>query len=252
MARVISSVAGTRTEPKDGYVFIRGTTATFKIIFTNEGKPTQVDTATTPTALILKPVFMAGSGSPVPEVLATLTGTLTAGQEFEYSFTWNVPLNITPSDEYVITFQGVLGSQSFNFGDEFFTITAQAGSIGTKQPSYATIDDVRKKKFNIDDYLPKVFAKDKDSRDNLINDHLYDAAIRLREELNLHKSRSNSENYRLFCVYYTVWSILLASRGEDGSSVSSENISFWRSEWERILAQEKREGVFQGIPVGRG
>jgi hypothetical protein len=56
----------------------------------------------------------------------------------------------------------------------------------------------------------------------------------------------------LFCVYYTVWTILLASRGEDGSSVSSENINFWRSEWERILAQEKREGVFQGIPVGRG
>ncbi len=251
MARVISSVAGTRMEPKDGYVFIRGTTATFKVIFTNEGKPTQVDTMTTPQAFICKPAFTT-VGPVVPEVIATLNGALTVNQEFEYSFTWDIPLNTVPSDEYVITFQGILGGQSFNFGDEFFCITAQAGSIGTKQPSYATVDDVRKKKFNIDDYLPKIFAKDKDSRDNLINDHLYDAASRLREELNLHKARSNSENYRLFCIYYTVYTILLASRGEDGSSVSSENLGFWRSEWERILAQEKREGVFQGIPVGRG
>ena len=252
MARVISSVAGTRTEPKDGYVFIRGTTATFKIIFTNEGIPTVVDTATTPMALIFKPVFLNDGHTVVPQIIATLTGTLTVGQEFEYSFTWNIPADVTPNDEYIISYQGVLGGQQFNFGDEYFTIGSQAGSVGTKQPSYATIDDVRKKKFNIDDYLPKAFAKDIDTRNNLINDHLYDAAVRLREELNLHKSRSNSENYRLFCVYYTVWSILLASRGEDGSSVSSENINFWRAEWERILAQEKREGVFQGIPVGRG
>lgn len=252
MARVISSVAGTRTEPKDSYTFVRNTSATFKIIFENEGKPTTVDAATTPKALVFKPLFLTDGQTVVPQIIATLDGALTPGQEFEYSFTWNIPGDTVPSDEYVISYQATLGGNQYNFGDEFFTVTAFAGSIGTRQPSYATIDDVRKKKFNIDDYLPKLMAKDLDARNNLINDHLVDAASRLREELNLHKARSNSENYRLFCVYYTVWTILLASRGEDGSSVSSENINFWRSEWERILAQEKREGVFQGIPVGRG
>lgn len=252
MARVISSTAGTRVEPKDAYTFVRGTTATFKIIFTSEGVPTRVDTNTIPQAMILNPVSLNQTSSPAPEVVAILNGSLTVNQEFEYSFTWDIPISQVPSDEYVVSFQGVLGGHSYSFGDEYFTIAAQAGSIGTRQPSFATVDDVRKKKFNIDDYLPKIFAKDKDTRDNLINDHLTDACSRLREELNLFKSRSNSENYRLFCVYYTVWSILLASRGEDGSSVSSENLGFWRSEWERILAQEKRESVFQGIPVGRG
>lgn len=252
MARVISSVAGTRTEPTDGYAFVRGTTATFKIIFTNEGRPTKVDTGTDPTAKILSPKFLQGSGSPVPEIIATLIGSLVPGQEFEYEFTWDIPAGQVPNDEYVITYQGELGSQEFNFGDEFFTVTAAAGMLGTKIPAYATVDDVRKKKFNIDTYLPEMFRKDLDTRNQLIEDHLQDATIRLREELNLSKARGMSENYRLFCVYYTVWSILLAARGEDGSSVSDANINFWRAEWERILAQEKREGVMQGIPFGRG
>lgn len=252
MARVISSVAGTRTEPKDNYAFVRGTTATFKIIFTSEGRSTTVDTGTDPVAKILTPKFLQSSDNPVPEIIATLIGSLVPGQEFEYQFVWEVPPGLTPQDEYVISYQGRLASQNYNFGDEYITITAAAGMIGTKEPSYATVDDVRKKKFNIDTYLPEMFRKDLDTRNQLIEDHLLDATIRLREELNLSKARGMSQNYRLFCVYYTVWSILLASRGEDGSSVSDSNINFWRSEWERILAQEKREGVMQGIPLGRG
>lgn len=252
MARVISSVAGTRTEPKDAYTFVRGTTATMKITFTNEGVPTTVDAATTPMALIFKPSWLTDGQNVVPQIVATLTGTLTPGQEFEYKFDWIIPGDIVPSDEYIVSYQAIIGGQQYNFGDEFITIAGMAGSIGTKQAAYATVDDVRKKKFNIDDYLPKVLAKDIDARNNIIGDHLQDATTRLREELNLHKARAMSENYRLFCIYYTVWSIMLASRGEDGSSVSSENLNFWRAEWERILAQEKREGVFQGIPVGRG
>lgn len=252
MARIISSVAGTRSEPKDSYVFVKGTTGTFKIIFTSEGIPTKVDTLTTPVASIIKPVFLNDNSAPVPQVIATLNGALTGGQEFEYSFSWDIPAGATPSEEYIISFSGILGGQTFNFGDEYFTVAAHPGSIGMKVPSYATVDDVRKAKFNIDDYLPEIFKKDLDSRNALIEDKLYWACIRLREELNLHKARGMSENYRLFCIYYTVWSILLASRGEDGSSVSDGNLNFWRAEWERILAQEKREGVFQGIPVGRG
>lgn len=252
MSRVISSVAGSRSEPKDSYIFVRGTTVTFKTIFTNNGIPTKVDNATVPNIKILNPVFLSSGNTPVPEIIATIDGSLVAGQEFEYQFVWTIPVTLTPSTEYIVSYQGTLGSQQFNFGDEFFAVIASAGMIGMATPSYATVDDVRKKKFNIDTYLPEQFRKDLITRNLLIEDHLSDASDRLREELNLHQVRSNTTNYRLFCVYYTVWSILLASRGEDGSSVSSENLNFWKAEWERILAVEKRRGSMQGIPMGRG
>jgi hypothetical protein len=252
MPRVISSVAGTRTEPKDGYIYVRGTTATFKIIFTSDGRPTTVDASTVPVAHIFNPVFLNQGGSPVPEVVITMEGNLTPGQEYEYMFQWDIPLSQTPTPEYMVSYQAQVGGQMMNFGDEYVEIAAENGMINLKYPSYATVDDVRKKKFNIDDYLPDVFKTDIDSRNDLIYDHLQDATQRLREELSLFKSRGMSENYRLFCIYYTIWSIMLASRGEDGSSVSDQNLLYWRNEWERILAQEKREGVMQGIPMGRG
>lgn len=252
MSGVISPVTGTRIEPTDSYVFMRGTTATFKTIFTSDGVPTTVDSLTSPTAIILKPLFMSQTGSSIPEITATLIGTLVPGQQFEYQFVWPVPANMVPSDEYIISYSGSLGSISQNFGDEYFAITSIPGMIGMKKPSYATVDDIRKKKFNIDDYLPKTLAKDLNARNALLQSHLNDAASRLREELNLTGQRGNTENYKLFCVYYTIWSILLASRGEDGSSVSDNNILFWRTEWERILSQSKRKTVLQGIPFGRG
>jgi hypothetical protein len=252
MSRVISSVAGTRTEPKDGYIFIRGTTATFKIIFTVDGRPTKVDTNSIPEAKILQPAFLNQGNTPVPNVVATLQGSLVPGQDFEYQFSWDITINQVPLDNYIISYQGILGGQSFNFGDEFFTISVTPGMIGTVSPMYATVDDVRKKKFNIDTYLPEAFRKDLNSRNQLIEEHLRDASERLREELNLNQARGNTANNRLFCVYYTVWTLLLAARGEDGSAVSDQNLLFWRNEWERILAVEKRRGVMQGVPMGRG
>lgn len=252
MARVISSTAGTRTQPKDGYQFVKGTTATFKIIFMNNDAPTKVDTNTVPKALIIAPKFISQTDVPSPQILATIEGSLVPGQEFEYEFNWDIPTNQVPLDNYIISYSGNLAAQSLNFGDEFFTVTGMAGVIGTKQPSYATVDDVRKYKFNIDTYIPEVFRKDLNARNQLIEEHLQNATVRLREELNLHKARGLSENYRLFCIYYTIWSLLLAARGEDGSSVSQSNLDTWRGEYERILAQEKRESVFQGVPVGRG
>lgn len=251
MARVISSVAGTRTEPKDGYTFVRGTTASFKTIFTNNGVPTTIDPGTA-RALILQPRFLDNGQTPAPTVIATLVGDFTPGQEFEYKFEWTIPGNLTPLDNYIISYKAQINGQEFDMGDEFFTVTPYAGSIGMKTPAYATVDDIRKYKFNIDSFLPEAFRKDLDSRNQLLEEHLQNATTRLREELNLHKSRGMSENYRLFAIYYSIWSIMLASRGEDGSSVSQYNLDTWRAEWERILAQEKREGVFQGVPVGRG
>ena len=252
MSRVISSVAGTRTEPKDSYVFIKGTTASFKIIFTSDGRPTQVDTATIPVMKVLQPAFLNSGNTPVPATYATINGALTIGQDFEYEFTWDIPASMVPLDNYIASYQGMLGGQTFNFGDEFFAIIPAAGMIGTISPMYATVDDVRKKKFNIDTYLPEIYRKDLETRNTLIEDHLRDASDRLREELNLNQIRGNTSNNRLFCVYYTIYTILMAGRGEDGSAVSDQNILFWRNECERILAVEKRRGVMQGIPIGRG
>ena len=251
MAAVVSPNAGTRTEPMDNYTFVKGTTATFKMIFTNEGVPTTVDFASAPTLKILQPNYLANSNSPIPLVVASIDGTLVPGQNFEYEFVWQIPADSFPLDNYIASYEGYIGGNLRTFGDEFFTITSSAGSIGIRAPLYATVDDVRSMKFNIDSFLPES-ANTLTNRNNIIEKHLRNATNRLREELSLFKARSNSENYRLFSVYYTVWSILLASRGEDGSSVSSQNLSEWKGEWMRILAQEKREGNAQGLPLGRG
>jgi hypothetical protein len=251
MSAVVSPVAGTRTEPKDSYVFIVNTTATFKIIFTSDGVPTTVDSATVPVLNVLQPRFLAAD-SPIPITVTTLNGSLVPGQQFEYQFQWNIPIGTTPIDEWIASYSATIGGLFNVYGDEFFTIVAGPGQIDVKTPAYATVDDVRKKKFNIDDYLPLVTRTDLLTRNNLIDSHLQDAADKLREELNLNKQRGFSANYRLFCTYYAIWSILLAARGEDGSSVSDQNILFWKTEWQNILAQEKRKSVAQGVPLGRG
>lgn len=249
MSRVISSTAGTRSTPMDAFSFLRGTTATFKIQYLNEGIPVKIDQGSA-QATIFSPIN--DGDSPVPKVLAVLDGSLVPGQEFEYQFTWDIPIDQTPLDNYFIGYIGRLANQEIHFGDEYFTVLGFAGSVGIKTPAYATVDDVRKHKFNIDSYLPEDFRKDLVSRNQLIEEHLRNASQKLREELNLSKARGMSENYRMFSIYYTIWSILLSARGEDGSSVSQSNLQDWKAEWQNILAQEKRESVFQGVPVGRG
>jgi len=248
---VISPIAGTRTEPVDGYTFIKGTTAVFKVIFTSNGVPTKVDTGTDPFIKIFKPVFLNQTGIPSPEVIHTAIGTLVPGQEFEYQFEWSIPANTTPLDDYIVSYNGILGGVSLNFGDEYFAVSEGPGMIGLKRPAYATVNDIRQMKFNIDDYLPPSTRNDVTARNNLIEYHLQNATTKLREELNLHKSRGMSENYKLFCVYYTIWSILLSSKGEDGSSVSESNLLTYKNEWNNILAQLKRQSVMQGINLGR-
>lgn len=253
MAKVISSVTGTRTEPIDSLSFSRGTTASFKMIFTQGGVPTKMDTGNNPIIRLLKPVFLSTNNSPSPQQIGgDIEGTLVAGQDFEYEFQWDVPHDSVPLDNYIVSYYGTVSSMFQNFGDEFFTIAALTGPVGIKPPAYATVSDIRLTKSNIDDYIPKALRKDLTARNDYIEAHLRRATTRLREELSLAKQRGNSENYMLFTAFYTVWSILLSARGEDGSSVSDQNLLFWRAEWERILAQEKRESVFQGLPIGRG
>lgn len=251
MAKIVSSIAGTRTEPLDSYKFLRGTTATFKVTFYNNGVPTKVNTATSPKAVVFAPAFLNGAG-PAPVAIAQIEGSLVTGQEYEYKFDWDVPSGLEPLNNYIVRYEATIGTITNIFGDEYFEVVSELGQVSIKTAGYATIDDIRRKKFNIDDYLPVSMKKDVQARNDMIQAHIDDATSRLREELPLFKQRGHSENYRLFVVYYTIWSILLAARGEDGSSVSDRNISFWQREWQKILDQEKREGVFQGIPLGRG
>lgn len=251
MAAVISPTAGTRVEPMDGYKFVRGTKAVFKTVFLSDNLPTKVDNGTFPRASILEPMFL-NKGTPVPNTIAIIEGSLVPGQEFEYKFEWDIPESFQPLDEYIISYSAYLGGVLYNFGDEYFTILGHAGQIGMKISSYATVADVRMMKFNIDAFLPESVSKDLTARNNIIEFHLRNASVKLREELGLFRQKGNTDNFRLFCIYHTIYSILLAARGEDGSSVSDQNLSFWKNEWQAILAQEKRQSVFQGIPLGRG
>ena len=108
MGQIISPVAGTRVEPVDSYFFVRGTTATFKITFVNEGLPVTLDSGSLPVAQVLEPLFL-GTGNVTPNVLATLTGSLVPGQQFEYQFVWDIPRTIVPVDGYIISYQGRFG-----------------------------------------------------------------------------------------------------------------------------------------------
>ena len=47
------SANGARKEPKDSYLFVIGSSAEFRAIFTNTDKPINVDTGTVPTAVII-------------------------------------------------------------------------------------------------------------------------------------------------------------------------------------------------------
>ncbi len=250
---IVGPTSGTRTEPMDCYKFIRGTTATFKFTPQSGLSSTSLDVGTFPTAYILQPVFLATAGGSNPMVLAEIQGTLVAGQLFEYEFTWDVPAGLVALDDYVVQYQGQIASNMFQFGSEYFSVLAFPEQISMKLAPYATVSDLRLAKFNIDSFLPNELAKDLLLRDHALQFHLNNAATKLREELALFQLRSNKENYKLFCIYYAIYTILLASRGEDGSSVSDQNLSTWRSMWKDILAQEKRQGAnSQGISFGRG
>lgn len=248
----VNPSTGTRTEPMDAYKFVRGTTATFKFTPESDLKAIALDTGSTPRAYILEPMFLNNTGVG-PVVLATLDGTLVTGQEYEYQFTWDIPVDRQPMDDYIVQYVGQLGGQEFIFGNEYFTILAFPEQISMRTPSYATVSDVRMAKFNIDSFLPQIYAKDLTARNAVIEYHLRNAATKLREELALFQIRSNKENYKLFCVYYAIYTILLGARGEDGSSVSDSNLGTWKQMWRDILAQEKRQGAMsQGISLGRG
>jgi len=247
----IDSRTGTRTEPKDSYRFLRGTTATFKRTATSGNNPIDVDAGTVMIAQILQPSFL-NTAAPTQGIIANLMGIKVAGTVGEYQFNWVVPTNLPPDDLYVIQYKGFLSGVEYVFGDEFFTISVTPETIGTLENGYCTVQDVRLMKNNIDSYFPQSIASDIGKRNEIIQFHIRNATDKLREELNLAQARGFSANYRLFTIYHTIWSLLNNAYGEDGSAVSIERLDHYEKLWQKILDKEIRKGIGQGIPYGRG
>lgn len=247
----VDSRTGTRIEPKDSYKFVRGVTATFKMMATSGNKPIDVDAGTSMTAQILQPAFL-NTQTPAQGIIANLIGSKVPGTLFEYQFNWVVPTNLPPDDLYVIQYKGFLSGVEYVFGDEFFTISVTPETLGTYDYGYCTIQDIRLTKTNIDSYFPQSLANDIERRNDAIQFQIKVATDKLREELNLAQARGFSANYRLFAIYFVIWSILNNAYGEDGSAVSIERLDHYEKLWKDILAQEKRKGIGMGIPYGRG
>lgn len=241
--RIPPSTNGTRIEPKDSYIFIANSTAIFKATFTDTDKPVQVDTGTTPLATI----YQNGC------LVETVAGTLVAGQSYEYQFEWSVPADINlRGTTYSVTYTGFLGGIEYTWGQEFFRIQAGPSNVKLKVQAYATVDELRQDKFNIDSYLPEQLSKDKSARDHLLHQQLVSASKWLNGQLNLRDFHSSyNDNFNQFVRYYAIWSILGQSLGEEGSAVSDRSLRFWEDKWKAVLKQIKMHSQLSNIPTGR-
>lgn len=241
--RIPPSANGTRIEPKDSYIFIAGSTAIFKATFTDTDKPVQVDTGTTPLATI----YQNGC------LVETVAGELVSGQSYEYQFSWSVPADINlRSSTFSVTYTGFLGGVEYVWGDEFFRIQSGPSNVKLKVQAYATVDELRQDKFNIDSYLPETLSKDKSARDHLLHQQLVSASKWLNGQLNLRDFHSSyNDNFNLCVRYYTIWTILGQSLGEEGSAVSERSLSHWETRYKHQLKQIKMHSQLSNIPTGR-
>lgn len=241
--RIPPSANGTRIEPKDSYIFVTGSTAIFKATFTDTDKPIQVDTGTAPLATI----FQQGNA------VDTIVGTLVEGQLYEYKFEWSVPSSINIKGiTFSVSYTGFLGGVEYAWGQEFFRLQSSPSNIKLKVQAYATVDELRMDKFNIDSYLPNDLSKDKAARDHLLHQQLVNASKWLNGQLNLRDFHSSyNDNFNQFVRYYAIWSILGQSMGEEGSAVSDRSLRFWESKWAAVLKQIKMHSQLSNIPTGR-
>ena len=241
--RIPPSANGTRIEPKDSYKFVVGSTAIFKATFTDTDKPVQVDTGTTPTAII----YQNGN------VLETVSGSLVEGQLYEYKFEWAIPAEVDlRGTTYSISYRGYLGGNEYSWGHEFFELNGGPANVKLKVQAYATVDELRQDKFNIDSYLPESLSKDKTARDHLLHQQLVSASKWLNGQLNLRDFHSSyNDNFNQFTRYYAIWSILGQSLGEEGSAVSDRSLRFWEDKWKAVLKQIKMHSQLSNIPTGR-
>jgi hypothetical protein len=241
--RIPPSANGTRIEPKDAYIFIVGSKAILKATFTDTDKPVQVDTGTTPKANI----FQNGVG------LGAIAGSLVSGQSYEYQFEWDIPADIALTGvTYSVSYTGYLGGAEYNWGQEYFRINGGPSNVKLKVQAYATVDEIRMDKFNIDSYLPEIMSKDKPARDHIIQQQLVSASKWLNGQLNLRDFHSSyNDNFNKFVREYSIWSILGQSLGEEGSAVSDRSLRHWEDRWKATLKQIKMHSQLSNIPAGR-
>ena len=241
--RIPPSANGTRIEPTDSYIFVRGSTAIFKATFTDTDKPIQVDAGTAPKATI----YQNGC------IVETVGGSLVNGQLYEYKFEWVIPADIDiKSSTFSISYTGFLGGVEYAWGNEFFRINPSPSNIKLKVQAYATVDELRQDKFNIDSYLPENISKDREARDHLLHQQLVSASKWLNGQLNLRDFHSSyNDNFNQFVRYYAIWSILGQSLGESGSAVSDRSLRFWEDKWKAVLKQIKMHSQLSNIPAGR-
>jgi hypothetical protein len=241
--RSVISTTGTRKEPKDSYKFVRNSTAVFKATFYDTDKPVQVDVGTAPVAIIRRNGY---------QIADPIQGNLVAGQLYEYMFVWEIPTNADSYSNYHIEYRGVLGGSEYVWGAEFFQINPSPQNIKLKEPAYATVDELRLDKFNIDSYLPKHLAQDKQGRDDILQHYLITASKDLNGQLNLRDFHSSyNDNFNLYTRQYAIWLILRQAMGEDGSAVSDRSLSVWEQSWKKTLKQIKMHSQLSNIPVGR-
>lgn len=241
--RIPPSANGTRIEPKDSYLFVVGSSAIFKATFTDTDKPIQVDTGTTPTLS----VYQNGVA------IAAVSGALVMGQLYEYQFQWDIPSDLDlRGSTYSVTYTGFLGGVEYAWGQEFFRVQQGPSNIKLKVQAYATVDELRLDKFNIDSYLPNDLSTDKAARDHLLQQQLVSSSKWLNGQLNLRDFHSSyNDNFNHFVRYYSIWSILGQSMGDEGSAVSDRALRFWEEKWKAVLKQIKMHSQLSNIPTGR-
>lgn len=257
---VTLSVDDRRLTPKDQLKGIVGGTIVFEVEVIMGGRR-QDPVGNVVYADVFIPASLAQGGH------FTLLDTITFSRIglARYKANWTVPGTfqgqaLIPNDNYVISYKanffGLINAAPNNyteFDSEYFAIDRLDGPIMGRFPAYATIDDLRMNFFQIDAYLPEGVNKtDTEARNKVLQYHLERASEKLNGELNLHQIRGNSSERREYVAIRAIYTIMLASRGQTGSAVSDGMLEHWRNRANKILEQFKREGVAQGVPLGRG
>lgn len=236
------SALGSRTILKDSYRFISGTRAEFQAVFSDSDKPVSVDVGSTPRADIFADDVL----------IASLQGELSTGQLYEYSFFWDVPGDQDTRRVFRIQYRGHLSQVEYVWGHEFFKVTNSPSNIKLKTPTYATVDQLRLSKPNIDSYLPVSLRGNKPQRDIILQEFLSVSTKELNGQLNLRDFHySFNDNFNLYTRYHAIWSIMGSQMGEDGSSVSDKSLAFWEKKWTGVLKQIKMHSQLSNIPTGR-
>lgn len=241
--RNVPSTNGTRIEPKDTYKFVMNSVGVFKAAFYDTDKPIQVDAGTKPAAIIRRNGYQFDDA---------IEGQLVAGQTYEYQFSWTIPTNADIYSTWYIEYRGVLGGIEYVWGGEFFQVSPSPQNIKLKEPAYATVDQLRLDKFNIDSYLPQTLAQDKQARNEILHHYLVSASENLNGQLNLRDFHSTyNNNFNQYVRQYAIWMILGQAQGEEGSAVSDRSLKHWEDRWKHTLKQIKMHSQLSNIPAGR-